>query len=80
MMPLSWISVIWRLSKIAKGSLKDADMQIKIEKTKGMGELQTARSDYGHHGQGSADRTRLVCKFKCLHNMCNFVNMSVGEI
>ena len=57
-----------RLSKIASGSLRDADMQINIKKTKGMHiRKQDPISDT------TTEEARSMCKFKCPHSMCNFV-------
>ena len=66
--PAGVIRATERLTKIAQGSLKDADMQIKIEKTKGMHiRKQDAITDT------TSVEAQQVCKFKCPHSMCNFV-------
>ena len=57
-----------RLSCIGTGSLEDADMEIKIEKTKAMHVRQQDPIT-----DTTSEEARGVCKFKCPHDMCKFV-------
>ena len=57
-----------RLTRIARGSSEDADMKIKIEKTKG---LHVRRQD--PITSTTPEEAKRVCEFKCPHAMCNFV-------
>ena len=60
-----------RLSRIAKGSLDDTDMQIKIEETKSMHvRKQDPLTDT------TTEEAQGVCKFSCPHRVCTTLSLT----